>query len=482
METPIVSVIITTYKGSEYLGETIDSVLAQTYPHFELIIVDDSSPDNTKSIVGSYSDPRIRYLCHERNLGANQAWQTGLNVANGDLIACLDQDDLFHPHKLQAHVDLFRKQPDVGFAYNGRFEMDHSGSVEDIWQPPVEVGLADLVMGFPFAPSDMVLRRDWALTDGIWDDAYCLRSGHKLLLNGVEIVYCSRLYFAGCKFAGIPRALNYRRRYSNRIFENLLLGCKQDLVCQNVVFGDPRCPEQIRAIQPQAFLNTYLAWASLAFRQGEIDAGRQFLLEAARCNPTLATSQARMLVESLMYGSLVHDHEELLRRIFSVLPLTLSNAETQLEWAIGRGSVLQGTKALMWGQDEKGRSQLRRAIELHAELDDQLIGCLATHLLNYQREFGSSATDKLLRKWRPHLVQMGNWRRFRKLRAQYRAACAFRLFHEGRYAGVTAHVLQAMVNNARYVLDRGMLSILAHSMRACAAGAFSDRCTSPVRK
>ena len=101
-----VSVILPTYNRAEILKKSIDSVLMQSYPEFELLIVDDGSTDNTKELVASYEDSRIRYLYTEINRGAAAARNFGIENASGnaDFIAFEDSDDLWHKDKLKKQI------------------------------------------------------------------------------------------------------------------------------------------------------------------------------------------------------------------------------------------------------------------------------------------------------------------------------------------------------------------------------------------
>ena len=97
MENLKFSIIIPVYNQAKFIGETIKSVLDQTYSNYELIIVNDGSTDNSKGIVSSFKDPHIHYLELERNKGEQAARNAGIRASEGDLIAHLDADDLFHP-------------------------------------------------------------------------------------------------------------------------------------------------------------------------------------------------------------------------------------------------------------------------------------------------------------------------------------------------------------------------------------------------
>ena len=106
-----VSVVIPAYNSAEYLPRTIDSVLAQTLPADEIIIVDDGSTDNTKEVVEKYSE-KVRYI-YQENAGASAARNTGIKAANSQWIAMLDADDEWTTDKLKRQVDLLKRNPDL---------------------------------------------------------------------------------------------------------------------------------------------------------------------------------------------------------------------------------------------------------------------------------------------------------------------------------------------------------------------------------
>jgi glycosyltransferase involved in cell wall biosynthesis len=109
--TTAVSVIIPTYNRGWIIKEAIDSVMAQDYRDFELIIVDDGSTDNTPDILHSYRDKILVF--GQENQGVSAARNRGLAAASGDLIAFLDSDDLWLPQKLKRQVDFFNSNPDA---------------------------------------------------------------------------------------------------------------------------------------------------------------------------------------------------------------------------------------------------------------------------------------------------------------------------------------------------------------------------------
>ena len=111
---PGVSVIMPAYNVAAYIGEAIESVIAQTFTDWELIIIDDGSPDESGAIADSYAegDARIRVVRQE-NGGLSAARNHGLRVARGELVALLDSDDLWHPSFLAAQVALLQQHPEI---------------------------------------------------------------------------------------------------------------------------------------------------------------------------------------------------------------------------------------------------------------------------------------------------------------------------------------------------------------------------------
>ncbi|MBR2988532.1 MAG: glycosyltransferase family 2 protein, partial [Clostridia bacterium] len=101
METKKVSIIMPTYNSAKFIGESITSVLNQTYTDWELIIVDDCSTDNTEEIVTSFGDERISYIKNEVNSGAAVSRNRAIDLAQGKWIAFLDSDDLYKSEKLE---------------------------------------------------------------------------------------------------------------------------------------------------------------------------------------------------------------------------------------------------------------------------------------------------------------------------------------------------------------------------------------------
>lgn len=126
MENPVVSVVIPSYNSARWVGEAIESVLGQSFPDWELLLVDDGSTDNTRAVVARYTDPRVRYI-YQENQERSAARNRGVREAQGAFVAFLDADDLWLPEKLAEQVKVFEREPAVGLVYAGTYVVEEDG-------------------------------------------------------------------------------------------------------------------------------------------------------------------------------------------------------------------------------------------------------------------------------------------------------------------------------------------------------------------
>lgn len=166
----LVSVIIPTYNRAKTVRVAVDSVLAQTFKNFELIVVDDGSGDDTAKALKAYGD-RIRVIS-QPNQGVSAARNAGIALARGGLIAFLDSDDVWLPHKLQAQADFFAANPDAMWQQteeiwvrNGKRvnpKRRHQKRRGRIFQESLELCL--------ISPSAVMLRREVLDEFGLFDE------------------------------------------------------------------------------------------------------------------------------------------------------------------------------------------------------------------------------------------------------------------------------------------------------------------------
>lgn len=132
---PKVSVIVPVYKVESYIANTIYSVLSQTYVDFELLIIDDGSPDRSIDICRQFTDSRIKIIS-QANRGLAGARNTGIRHAQGEYLAFLDADDLWTPQKLEKHLIHLENSPDVGVSFSRSAFINEHGEFLNTYQMP----------------------------------------------------------------------------------------------------------------------------------------------------------------------------------------------------------------------------------------------------------------------------------------------------------------------------------------------------------
>lgn len=129
---PLVTIITPTYNRADLLPETIESVLSQDYEHFEYLVLDDGSKDNTTEVLKQYDDPRLKWESHT-NMGEARTVNKGLDMAKGDFILVVNSDDPILPGLISASVAYMQAHPDVWVTYPDWMKIDdHSQPIEAI--------------------------------------------------------------------------------------------------------------------------------------------------------------------------------------------------------------------------------------------------------------------------------------------------------------------------------------------------------------
>ena len=460
-QQPLISIVIPVYNNAEYLGDAIRSVLHQTYGNFELLIVNDASPDNAIDVIKSFSDSRIRYIEHEVNKGLSAARNTGIRKSQGDFVALLDGDDYFHADKLYAHVNFLERHSDIDVTYNARFELNHSSTtIRELWRPPKEVGLADFMLGYPFSPSDMIVRRDSLFRVGLFDESYTY--------YGEDMDINCKLALAGYKFASVDRALNFRRYHSMRRIKNLRSYQEDEFRPLYNTFADKRFPNDLSHLKRTSLSNRYLGWAIFAFLQEDTALGQKYCSEAIRLNPSLLVGCHPVIAGEFIRFCILddsRDHEELTRNLFRQLPDELqAMAQQEEEWAITRGFLLKGIRAIIWNRLEEGREYFAQATARDAKMSTPLATRISADLISYEKEFGSDATHRVIRKLAPFLEKIENPTGARWSKGLHFVNRAFTSFYAGEYAKVPSRVIQAVSIEPSYLGNLGVIKIFLLSL------------------
>lgn len=225
-----VTVIVPVYRVERYIAATVQSVLTQTYENFELLLVDDGSPDRSIEICQQFVDPRIQILRQE-NRGPAAARNLGICHATGDYIAFLDADDLWLPDKLAKHVEHLNDSPEVGVSFCRSVLIDEDSNSLGIYQLSKLNGvtLLDLLCRTPIGNGSVpVIRR--AVLDDIQFTVHTGQTEEKCYFNPDRNLHPSEdvecwmriALLTNWKIEGIPEALTLYRVNSRGFSANLL--------------------------------------------------------------------------------------------------------------------------------------------------------------------------------------------------------------------------------------------------------------------
>lgn len=168
------TILLPAYK-TNYLKDCIDSVLAQTYPLLELIIVNDASPENIHDIVEQYNDPRIRYFENEQNYGAKrlvEQWNYCLSLAKNDYIICMGDDDLLSPQCLETYREYILRYPQVAVLHGQTDLIDEKGNLllhtakRPIWESAISLLYNRTYRYHHQFVGDFCYKRDYLIAQG----------------------------------------------------------------------------------------------------------------------------------------------------------------------------------------------------------------------------------------------------------------------------------------------------------------------------
>lgn len=220
---PKVSVIIPNYNHARYLPRRIDSVLNQTFTDYELIILDDQSPDHSREVIDSYkarySD--IQTVYNEKNSGSPFAqWNKGAQMAKGEYLWFAESDDFCEPNLLETLVPILDQNPTVGMAYAQTYLVDEESEIKNSYQKNLEFIYESDAWQKPFVKSGAEACRDWLLFHNPIPNASgalirkkafidCGMADRSMKLNGDWFLYAKILSESDLAFT--PELLNYFR-------------------------------------------------------------------------------------------------------------------------------------------------------------------------------------------------------------------------------------------------------------------------------
>lgn len=290
---PRVSILTAAYNSERFIGETIRSVHAQTYPDWEHIVVDDGSTDNTRAVVAPFEN-RIRFL-HQPNKGQGAARNLAYSVSTGEYIAVLDSDDVWEPDKLEKQVRALDEASRAGLVYTGARTIDERGNFLSRPYPPVDIShdplLGLLVKGNPICYSSVMFNRRFLAKHSLQDET--IRHADELLTHLTVALRAG-------KFLCLPENLTRYRVHSRSLAQSEGSREYRDGALQAIeqFFGLYNVPEKYRKYRHNAIARIHYVVAQRAIdrREDPADAVRN-LFTAIAYDPKLSLKVLTQLAE-----------------------------------------------------------------------------------------------------------------------------------------------------------------------------------------
>lgn len=284
---PLVSVIIPAYKAEHYIEETIQGVLNQTHTTFELIIVDDGSPDNQADIIApiAASDDRIQYI-KQKNGGVSSARNHGFRLSKGSFLAFLDADDIWLPNNLALKLAKFASDTDFGLVHSDMAIMDGNSKLTGATKSGKEGYILDDLLSWNGTcvptPSSILVKREVIEKVGGFDTE---------LSNAADQEFFFRVANA-YKIGRVPEVTWHYRVHDNNMHSNIAVMEKDALLAYQ------RAEEhqlfKSKAFRNQCFANMYWIVGASWWGDGHNKTkGIRYLFKAARTHPSATWRRVR---------------------------------------------------------------------------------------------------------------------------------------------------------------------------------------------
>ena len=216
---PVVSILMPVFKTAPYLREAMDSILSQTFTDYELIVLDDCSPDEAADILDTYADSRIVRYRGEKNVGLSNVLNIGIGMARGKYIARMDSDDLSSPDRLKIQVDFLEAHPEIDLVSVG---MQLFGAKEEIWireRNPEKVKINALFHS-PILHASSMWRKDSFENNGL--------RFRQEMVPSEDYDLWTRAMVKGLKLVNLPQVLYKYRIHSAQATTNTEMTAEKD--------------------------------------------------------------------------------------------------------------------------------------------------------------------------------------------------------------------------------------------------------------
>lgn len=298
---PLVSVIIPVYNGDRYIAQAIKSILQQTYTDCEIIVIDDGSSNNTHNCLQPYWH-QIRYF-YQDNQGVAAARNRGISESKGKLIAFLDQDDFFLPHKLELQVGCWQANPSLGIVNSGWRVVDLEGkaiAAPEIWQHLPELTLEAWMVWKPVFLGAMLFGREWLARVGGFDTR---------LHQAPDVDLVLRLVVAGCQSAWVERSTVCYRQHELNASRDVLAQARELEIVLDRLFSYPNLTDEIRELEGRSRYQSLVWSAAKLYHHGDESGTIHYLEKSADYSPYCFTEMVLDWLYQFRDYALAYGHQ-----------------------------------------------------------------------------------------------------------------------------------------------------------------------------
>ncbi len=454
---PLVSVIIPTYNRSNLLRLTIESVLSQTYPNVEIIVVDDASTDDTPVVMKSYSD-RVRYIREPINRGGDTTCFSGLKVANGVYVNFLDHDDLFLPRKLERQVRLMEQKPELGLVHCGYYHIDQEGALlEKISFLPEGQVFKQLLRGDFVWSGGPLFRRSCMDQAGLIDEFWSSGDWSRVL----------KIAQAGYPFGCIQEPLGAYRILPDSEVSNVAGLEEWVLQTLDKIFASPDLSADVVAVEAEAYARIHLYLGCRYYSASQWENGSSSLEKALDWQPEWRNRPeflSRFFFEDAL-NVRVNAPIDFIEGVLEHLPESMLLLKSYREYILAR--VYSGLSMRSYACHDvvEAKGFLVEAVRLDPHLLESMDDFIEI-LCKYAMSLPTTDPVQYVRGYLEHLpVEAQAFsERQRKVIGQIRILSAFQSYYAGQFSKVPAEVLKVLIDQPVFLANRGVVSILIKSL------------------
>lgn len=453
---PLVTIIVPTYNRPALLQETLATVLAQTYPALEIIVVDDGSTDETATLLATYRG-RIQVI-RQQNGGLSAARNRGIAAANGAFLTFLDDDDLVAPTKIARQAHILHTHPEIGLVHCGYYHSDGAGKILDkVWLFPEGETLPQLVRGNYIWSGAPMVRRACLDQVGGFDSSLPQLEDWDMWL---------RLAQSDCRFAAVSMPLGtYRLRHSN-MSADLQVQESCFLTLMDRFFANRALPAPVAAAKTETYSSIHLWLACRGYAGEQIAFGQAQLEKALIRQPRWQTEPDEMmgrLLQSALNTRIVNP-VSMAHSLFDHLPPLAQFLYPYRNWLLGWSSLAQAMRHLALGETDMAQEQAQQALASYPHLGQQpdefvpfVVKLILTLPVPDPTVYAAAVLQNLLPAGqnRPTLRN--------RILSDVLIGWAFQAYFAGERLPVSQRILAATRYRPAVLKNRGVLSIWAKS-------------------